>query len=104
MSNALIAPIKKLQMKMTTNEISVCKLSQRIVSSLKSLLLISRYMTIPIASLKIDSPKMIEYKLISAFISLKIDSTLTGSVAEIKLENAKLFLKSMFGVDSNFPR
>ena len=47
------------------------------------------YITSPIASLKIDSPKTMEYKLTSASISLKTASTDTGSVALIKLPKAK---------------
>lgn len=45
-------------------------------------------MTIATASLNIDSPKTIVYKFMSAFISLKIESTETGSVAEIKAPKA----------------
>lgn len=47
------------------------------------------YITMAIASLNILSPKIIVYKVISAFISLKIDKTATGSVAEIREPNAK---------------
>ena len=46
------------------------------------------YMTIPIASLKMDSPKTIAYKLTSASISLNMARTDTGSVALIKLPKA----------------
>jgi len=47
------------------------------------------YMTIEMASLKIDSPKTIAYKLTFASISLKTAMTETGSVALIRLPNAK---------------
>jgi len=47
------------------------------------------YMTIEIASLKIDSPNTIAYKFGFASISLKIARTDTGSVALIKLPKAK---------------
>ena len=42
------------------------------------------------ASFKIDSPNIIAKRCLSTFISLKIDKTETGSVAEIKAPNAKL--------------
>ena len=45
-------------------------------------------MTMPIASLKIDSPNTMAYKLTSASISLKIARTDTGSVALIRLPKA----------------
>jgi len=41
------------------------------------------------ASLNIDSPKTIAYKLTSASISLKMASTDTGSVALMRLPKAK---------------
>jgi hypothetical protein len=49
------------------------------------------------ASLKILSPKTLEYKFSSASISLNIANTDTGSVADIKDPNAKLYYKSNFG-------
>lgn len=48
------------------------------------------YMTSAIASLKIDSPNTIANRFSSAFISLKMANTETGSVAEMRLPNAKL--------------
>jgi len=45
-------------------------------------------MTIATASLKMLSPKMMANRLTSAFISLKIARTDTGSVALIKLPKA----------------
>ena len=47
------------------------------------------YMTIEIASLKIDSPKTMAYRFTLASISLKIARTDTGSVALISEPKAK---------------
>lgn len=47
------------------------------------------YITIAIASLKIDSPKIIAFRCTSASISLKHAKTETGSVAEMSAPNAK---------------
>ena len=47
------------------------------------------YITIAIASLKMDSPNTIAYRLTFASISLKMAKTETGSVALIKLPKAK---------------
>ena len=47
------------------------------------------YITMPIASLKMDSPNTMAYKLTSASISLKMARTETGSVALIRLPKAK---------------
>jgi hypothetical protein len=55
------------------------------------------YMTIPIASLKMASPKMIAYRFTSASISLKTASTETGSVALIRLPKAKESLQENSG-------
>jgi len=46
-------------------------------------------MTMATASLNILSPKIIAKRFSSAFISLKMARTETGSVALIKLPNAK---------------
>ena len=58
-------------------------------SSVPNFLTVS-YITIPIASLNIDSPKTMAYRLTSASSSLKIAKTDTGSVAEISDPKAKL--------------
>jgi len=47
-------------------------------------------MTIEIASLKILSPNIIIYSVISTSIYLNIDSTATGSVEDINDPKAKL--------------
>ena len=57
MIRAPTAPIRTEPKKMIRNEPRVYKQSLRIDSFSKSDLVISLYMTIPIASLKIDSPK-----------------------------------------------
>lgn len=48
------------------------------------------YITMEIASLKILSPKIMMYRVISTSISLNIASTATGSVDEIKDPKARL--------------
>lgn len=58
-------------------------------------------MTILIASLNILSPKTIAYKFASAFISLKIARTETGSVAEIKEPYANDSFKLNLGLKLN---
>ena len=75
-------------------EDSICSLI--FLSSLPILITVS-YMTMPIASLKIDSPNMIAYRFTSASISLKIASTETGSVALIRLPKAKDSLQENSG-------
>ena len=52
-----------------------------------------RYRTIVTASLKILSPNIKLYSVLSAFISFMIASTDTGSVAEISAPNAQLSAK-----------
>lgn len=55
------------------------------------------YITIEIASLKIDSPNTIENRLASASSSLNKASTETGSVAEIKEPKANDSLNVKLG-------
>lgn len=57
------------------------------------------YITSAIASLKIDSPKIIECKFYSAPISLNTARHATGSVALIKLPNAKESFQLSFGLE-----
>ena len=61
------------------------------------------YITIPIASLKIDSPNTIAYRLTSASISLKMARTETGSVALIKLPKAKDSFQLKSGESGVYP-
>ena len=61
------------------------------------------YITIPIASLNIDSPKTIAYKLTSASISLNMARTETGSVALIKLPKAKDSFQLKSGESGVYP-
>ena len=58
------------------------------LSSTSPILSTVSYMTIPIASLKIDSPKTMAKRLTSASISLNMAITATGSVALIRLPKA----------------
>ena len=57
----------------------------------------------PIASLNIDSPKIIAFKSASASISLNIAMTETGSVAEIKLPKAKASRQVNSGENAVWP-
>ena len=52
-----------------------------------------RYRTIVTASLKILSPNIKLYNVLSAFISFMIANTDTGSVADINAPNAQLSAK-----------
>lgn len=60
-------------------------------------------MTIATASLKILSPNTIAKRFASAFISLKIAITETGSVALIKLPNANDSFHVNFAAKSIYP-
>ena len=60
-------------------------------------------MTMPIASLKMDSPNTMAYKFTSASISLKIARTDTGSVALIRLPKAKDSFQVNTGDKSVYP-
>lgn len=87
-SNALAIPIKSDPPNMIANFERAPKTSPPRLPLPRPLTV--SYATIPIASLKMLSPKTIEYRLTSASNSLKMANTATGSVAEIKLPNAKL--------------
>ena len=91
------APIARLPTKINKNCPTEESMSCEMVASVWPVISTVWYMTMPIASLKMDSPKMIEYRLMSASISLNTANTLTGSVAEIKLPNAKASLKVKYG-------
>jgi hypothetical protein len=87
-SNALAPPIRSDPPKMIANFESAPKTSPPRDPFPRPLTV--SYATIPIASLKILSPKTMEKRFSSAPSSLKMAKTATGSVAEIKLPNAKL--------------
>ena len=89
MNNAKRAPMMMDPTKITKNSPEATKISSVKVLSFCPILSTVSYITIPMASLKIDSPKTIAYKLTSASISLKIASTDTGSVALMRLPKAK---------------
>ena len=57
----------------------------------------------PMASLKIDSPKTIAYKFTSASISLKMARTETGSVALMRLPKANDSFQENSGEISVYP-
>ena len=84
-----MAPIMIEPMNMMKKSAVASKISSVTLLSLLPILRTVSYMTIPIASLKIDSPNTMAYKLTSASISLKIARTETGSVALIRLPKAK---------------
>ena len=102
--SAEIIPIRRDPMKMTVNYTIANASSYPIVlsGSVPRFLTVS-YITIPIASLKIDSPNTIAYKLTSASSSLKMAKTDTGSVAEIKEPNAQESLKVKGNDQPNYP-
>ena len=88
--SADIIPIKSDPMNITVNcTIAIASSCPIVLSGSVPRFLTVSYITIPIASLKIDSPKTIAYKLTSASSSLKMANTDTGSVAEIKDPKAK---------------
>ena len=75
-------------MKIKVKEAIAPKISSLIVPSPVPVFMTVVYMTMPMASLKMDSPKTMAYRFTSASISLKIANTETGSVALIKLPKA----------------
>jgi hypothetical protein len=87
-SSALAPPIKSDPPKMMANFESAPKTSPPRLPFPRPFTV--SYATIPIASLKILSPKTIENRFSSAPNSLKMANTATGSVADIRLPNAKL--------------
>ena len=91
------APIRSEPMKISKNRPAAAMNSSLTVLSLWPASMTVWYMTIPIASLKIDSPKMIALRFTSASISLKIAMTETGSVALIRLPKAKASLHENSG-------
>ena len=89
MHSAKIAPIRSEPVKMRKNSDAAKNISSlNGLPSTAPIFSTVSYITIPIASLKIDSPKTIAKRLTSASISLKMARTETGSVALIKLPNA----------------
>lgn len=85
------------QVKIVQNSPTEASISYWIFLLSLPILITVSYITMPIASLKIDSPKIIAYILTSASIYLKIASTETGSVALIRLPKAKDSLQENSG-------
>ena len=100
MNSAKRAPMKIEPRKIKQKSIAEKMISSKSDLSFSPILSTVSYITMPIASLKIDSPKMIEYKFTSASISLKTARTETGSVALIKLPNAKASFQLKSGENS----
>ena len=91
------APMRIEQVKIVQNSPTEASISCWIFLLSLPILITVSYMTMPIASLKIDSPKIIAYILTSASIYLKIASTETGSVALIRLPKANDSLQENSG-------
>ena len=89
MSKAETAPMSREPTKMSRKRPQELKTSSPAVLSPSPAITTVWYITIPMASLKMDSPKIMAFKSTSASISLKMAITETGSVALIRLPKAK---------------